>query len=181
MNNRREYDIAFVGLKAGEHVFEYRVEDKFFANYGEQDFTNCIADIKLTLDKNIGFMQLRFDVGGKIDVLCDRCGNTITKQLWDEFNVVVKLVEEPTTMNDQEEDPDVYYIARTESHLHVADWLYEFVNLSIPMQKVCAEDADGNSLCNQEVITKLQQMEEQVQRESNPLWRGLEHFKDLEN
>jgi uncharacterized metal-binding protein YceD (DUF177 family) len=37
-------------------------------------------------------------------------------------------------MNEQEEDPDVYYISRSESHLHLAEWIYEFINLSIPMQ-----------------------------------------------
>ena len=35
-------------------------------------------------------------------------------------------------MNDQEDDPDVYYISRGESHIDVADWIYEFINLSIP-------------------------------------------------
>jgi len=182
MNNRREFDIAFVGLKPGVHVFEYRVDDKFFAAYGEQNFTNCVADIKLSLDKKTGFMQLHFDIGGKVDVICDRCGNTITRDLWDEFNIVVKMTDEPDTMNEQEEDPDVYYISRGESHLHVADWLYEFVNLSIPMQNVCGEDEKGKSKCNQEVIEKLKKMEDDVQKENNnPLWKGLEKFKDLDN
>ena len=38
MGNRREYDIAFVGLKPGIHEFNYQVDDKFFANYKETDF-----------------------------------------------------------------------------------------------------------------------------------------------
>lgn len=51
MSHRREYEIAFVGLKPGIHVYEYRVDDKFFAPYGKQDFSNCDANIKLSLDK----------------------------------------------------------------------------------------------------------------------------------
>lgn len=180
MNHRREYDIAFVGLKPGIHVFEYRLDDKFFIEYGEQDFTHCEANVTLSLDKKNGFMQLKFDIGGTVEVICDRCGNTLKRQLWDEFNIVVKMTDEPEQMNEQEEDPDVYYISRGESHLHVADWLYEFVNLSIPMQNVCGEDEQGESLCNQEVIDKLKQMEDDVKKESNPLWKGLEKFKDLE-
>ena len=61
-------------------------------------------------------------------------------QLWDEFKVTVKMVEDPETMNNQEEDPDVFYLARTESHLYVGDWIYEFINLSIPMQRMCSEE-----------------------------------------
>lgn len=181
MNQRREFDIAFVGLKPGIHVYEYRLEDKFFADYGEQDFSNAAADVKLSLDKHNGFMQLKFDIGGTVDVLCDRCGNALTKQLWDEFNIVVKMVDDPEEMNNQEEDPDVYYIARSESHLHIADWLYEFVNLCLPMQKLCGQDESGTSLCNQEVIDKLRKMEDEVQQAAKPIWKGLEKFKDLDN
>ncbi|MFL9483728.1 YceD family protein [Chitinophagaceae bacterium LWZ2-11] len=180
MSHRREYEIAFVGLKPGVHVYEYRIEDKFFVPYGEQDFQNCMADVKLSLDKNNGFMQLKFDIGGTVDVNCDRCGNTLVKQLWDEFNIIVKMVEEPEVMNEQEEDPDVYYISRGESHITVADWLYEFINLSIPFQKMCPEDEIGGPQCNKEVLEKLKQMEDNVKKDSNPLWKGLEKFKDLE-
>ena len=74
---------------------------------------------------------------------CDRCGNPLTLQLWDEFKVMVKLVDNPEEMNEQEEDPDVYYINRGESHLHLADWIYEFINLSIPLQKMCPPDENG--------------------------------------
>lgn len=177
MNYRREYEIAFVGLKPGEHTFQYQIEDKFFANYGPQDFSNCHADVKVTLDKSNGFIMLKFDVGGTADVNCDRCGNPLHLQLWDEFKIIVKLVDEPEQMNEQEEDPDVYYISKGESHLHLEDWIYEFVNLSIPVQKMCKEDEEGNSQCNPEVLEKLRKMEENVKQAENPIWKGLDKFK----
>jgi len=180
MSQHREYEIAFVGLKPGIHVYEYRIEDKFFVPYGEQDFENCMANIKLSLDKNNGFMQLKFDVDGELNVACDRCGNTLPTQLWDEFNIIVKIVDDPEVMNEQEEDPDVYYIARGESHLHLADWIYEFVNLSIPLQKMCREEEIGGPKCNTEVLEKLRKMEEDVTKDSNTVWKGLDKFKNLE-
>ena len=181
MGKKRDFEIAFVGLKPGGHVLKYDIEDSFFETYGAQDFINCRANVKLTLEKNNGFMQLHFDVSGLVDVDCDRCGNPLTKELWDEFDLVIKLVENPEEMNETEDDPDVFYISRTESHLIVSDWIYEFVNLSVPMQKMCGEDAEGKSLCNQEVIEKLKQMEAEVNKVANPLWHGLDKFKDLEN
>ncbi len=180
MNNRREFEIAFVGLRPGVHEFEYKVEDKFFAPFGEQEFRNCTANIKLTLDKKNGFLQLKFDVDGKAEVDCDRCGNVLTKQLWDEFNIIVKMVDNPEVMNEQEEDPDIYYISRTESHLRISDWIYEFVSLSVPTQKMCKEDEIGGPQCNNEVLEMLKKMEAEVQKESNPLWKGLDKLKGLE-
>ncbi|HJU46401.1 MAG TPA: DUF177 domain-containing protein, partial [Chitinophagaceae bacterium] len=115
------------------------------------------------------------------EVSCDRCGNPLTIDLWDEFNIVVKLVEEPEAMNGQEEDPDVYYISRGESHLHVAGWIYEFINLSVPMQKMCGEDEKGKSRCNKEALEMLKKMETEQKDTANPIWKGLEKFKDLDN
>ncbi len=178
MNFRREFEIAFVGLKTGIHNYEYRVDDKFFANYGSQDFLHCNAVIKLELDKKSSFMLLKFDIDGTADVNCDRCGNPLPLSLWEEFKVMVKLVDNPEEMNEQEEDPDVYYISRGESHLHLADWIYEFINLSIPMQKMCPPEEVGGPQCNKEVLAKLAKVEIKKD-EINPLWKGLEQFKDL--
>lgn len=179
--SRRNYDIAFVGLKPGIHEFEYEINDKFFEEYQEQDFKNCVASIKLTLDKNNGFMLLKFEVGGKLEVNCDRCGNLLPLDLWDEFNIVVKMVENPEEMNDQEEDPDVYYISKGESHLHVSDWIYEFINLSIPMQRMCGPDEIGGPSCNKEVLARLAKLSIEDKKADNPLWKGLEKFKNLDN
>jgi len=181
MNSKREFEIPFVGLKPGIHAFEYNITEKFFEPYQPQDFKNCVANIKLNLDKKQGFMLLKFEIGGTVEVNCDRCGNDLPIELWDEFNIVVKLVDDPDVMNGQEEDPDVYYISRGESHLHLADWIFEFVNLSIPMQKMCKPEEIGGPHCNKEVLDMLRKMDEDNQREGNPIWKGLEKFKNLDS
>ena len=180
MSARREYEIAFVGLKPGEHEYSYEITDKFFEPFQPQDFTNCNAKVKLTLDKKSGFMLLKFDVDGKTEVVCDRCGNDLPLQLWEEYNMVVKMVDNPVEMNETDEDPDVFYISRTESHINVEDWIYEFVNLSIPMQKMCKDDEIGGPQCNVEVLEKLKKMEDEAKSDTNGIWKGLERFKDLQ-
>jgi len=181
MSGKRTFEIAFVGLKPGIHEYVYDIDDKFFADYDQQDFTNCIANIKLKLEKNSSFMLLQFEIGGSLNLICDRCGNTLPMQLWEDFNVVVKLVENPDEMNATEEDPDVYYIGKTESHLNVSEWIYEFINLSIPMQRMCKDEEMGGPYCNQEVLQKLRDMKpsQEEKPEKGNLWKGLEKFKDL--
>ena len=181
MSHRREFDIAFVGLKPGIHEFEYVINDKFFVAYQQQDFRNCHANVKLFLEKQNGFMLLRFEVGGKLELSCDRCGNHLPLDLWDEFRIMVKMVDDADVMNNQEEDPDVYYISRGESHINVSDWIYEFINLSIPMQRMCDEEEIGGPYCNKEVLAMLKKMDVQNSQPTNPLSKGLEKFKDLDN
>ena len=181
MSNRREYEIAFVGLKPGVHEFNYEIDDRFFEEYQEQDFRQTSAHIKLLLEKNNGFMLLRFEVGGKAEVTCDRCNSDFPFELFDEFSMTVKIVEDPDLMNDQEEDPDVYYISRGESHLDVKNWIYEFVNLSIPMQKTCSYENMDGPFCNPAARDLLNKMKPGDDAPTNPLWKGLEKFKGLDS
>jgi uncharacterized metal-binding protein YceD (DUF177 family) len=180
MSSRREFEIAFVGLKPGMHEFEYKVTDSFFADFQEQDFKNCDATIKLVLEKSTSsFLRLRFEIGGTLEVVCDRCSNNLPLQLFDEFQLTVKMVDEPEVMNDQEEDPDVFYISKGESHLDIKDWIYEFINLSLPMQKTCSfENMDGPH-CNPAARALLRGMQANGNGQANPVWKGLEKFKDL--
>ncbi len=181
MGNRREFGIAFVGLKPGVHEYNFEVDEKFFADYQQKDYSNCQASIKLKLEKNTSFMMLKFEVGGSVNVICDRCGNTLPMDLWDEFNMVIKQVENPDEMNENEEDPDVFYISRTESHIHIADWIYEFVSLSIPLQRMCSEKDMGGPQCNKEILAMLKKMKSGVIENNHPLQKGLEKFKKNNN
>ena len=188
MSHRREFEIAFVGLKPGIHEYEYEIKDKFFEAFQQQDFRNIKADVKLSLDKKSSFMLMKFEIGGSLEAVCDRCNNYLPFELWDEFNITVKLVEESELMNEQEEDPDVYYINRGESHIDVANWIYEFINLSIPMHKTCDFEKMDGPYCNKSAIDVLKKLEPRPDKttgpdeeKENPIWKGLEKFKNLDN
>jgi uncharacterized metal-binding protein YceD (DUF177 family) len=100
--------------------------------------------------------------------------------LWDEFEMLVKMVDNPDEMNTVDEDPDVFYISRTESHIDVAGWIYEFVNLSIPTHPMCDESEIGGPQCNNEVLEMLKKMnmEEEQKKSENPIWKGLDKFRN---
>ena len=194
MSHRREFEIAFVGLKPGIHEYIYEIKDKFFDAFQLQDFRNCKADVKLLLDKKAGFILLKFEIGGALETTCDRCNNFLPLELWDEFNITLKMVDDPELMNGQEEDPDVYYINRSESHFDVANWIYEFINLSLPMQKTCSYEKMDGPYCNKTAMDLLKKMEPrptessgraeektETENKDNPIWKGLEKFKNLDN
>lgn len=179
MGKLREFDIAFVGLKPGIHEFHYNVDNKFFESF---DNTNslpdrCAANVKVTLDKSDALMLLKFDIDGSVEVPCDRCGNPLNLALWDEFNLVVKPVDDAEEMNETEDDPDIFYIGRTEGHLHLANLIYEFVLLSIPNQHICPEDEMGRSTCNKEVLAMLEKMKINATENNHPFQKVLEKFK----
>ena len=181
MIRRREFQIAYVGLKPGIHEFTYEIDDSFFDAFQAPDFRKCRAQVKLLLDKQNGFLRLTFEIGGKLEVTCDRCNSNLPLELWDEFHITVKMVEEPEIMNEQEEDPDVFYLSRTESHLDVSAWIYEFINLCLPIQKSCGYEEMDGPFCNPQAREWLKKTDTPPPDPSeNPIWKGLERFKDLE-
>jgi uncharacterized metal-binding protein YceD (DUF177 family) len=175
---RRDYEIAFVGLKPGLTELDYEVGNEFFESSQPTEFSDIHATIKVKLDKHQGFMQLKFEVGGWVDLNCNRCGNPLKIDLWDDFEMVVKLVDNPEEMNENNDDPDVFFIARTESHLSIREWLFEFILLSIPPYPECGEDENGKSKCNPEVLKRLDQLNQNNETKTNPIWKGLDKFKD---
>lgn len=178
MPDHRDFEIAFVGLKPGVTVFEYTIGDKFFEAEKPTDFDHCKAGVKLLLDKHAGFMQLKFEVGGSSEMQCNRCGNPLEVTLFDDFEIVVKQVDNPTEMNDSNDDPDVYFISRNDSHIDVKQWLTEFVQLSMPTYPACAEEEIGGPQCNKEVLDMLKKLEDNDEHKQNPLWSGLDKFKE---
>jgi uncharacterized metal-binding protein YceD (DUF177 family) len=181
MSSRREFEIAFVGLKPGIHEFNYEIDDSFFEGYEQQEFRNSSALVKLFLEKNNSFMRLRFEIGGQAEVTCDRCNSELPLQLFDEFTMTVKMVEEPEVMNEQEEDADVFYISRGESHIDVKNWIYEFINLSIPMQKTCEYENMDGPYCNPAARDMLNNLKPDETPQENPIWKNLQKFKDLDS
>ena len=177
MRQHQAFDIAYVGLKNGLHAFEYQIDNAFFESFSLPDFQQSRLDIKLAMDKKGNFFLLNFEITGSIQVNCDRCGEPFDMAIWDEFPLVVKRVFDPAA-DSQEEDPNVVFIPQQETVLNVAKWVYEFALLSIPMQRIHPNDADGKSMCNPAVLKKLEEMKNGKESQSNPIWQGLEQFRN---
>jgi uncharacterized metal-binding protein YceD (DUF177 family) len=174
----REFEIAFAGLKPGISVYEYELGGKFFDAANSTEFSNCTANVKLNLDKHPTFLQLKFEIGGKAEMTCNRCGNPLEITLWDDFEVLVKMVDNPVEMNAENDDPDVCYISWNETHLNIHDWIYEFVQLSMPTHPICGEDENGESKCNKEVLSMLENLTEQEETIEYTFWKGLDKFRN---
>lgn len=180
MKKSRVFEIAYVGLKDGEHLYEYEIDDRFLKDmgYAEDEISNLNCLVKLRFDKQNGFFQLHFDLDGKAEVVCDRCGDPMVLQIWDEYKLIVKIsyTDEPVERN---EDDEVIFIPKSETVLDVSEWIYEFLILSVPIQHVHPNDERGNSTCNPEALKMLEQLnQEQEEKRNREIWKGLENLRN---
>jgi uncharacterized metal-binding protein YceD (DUF177 family) len=73
-------------------------------------------------------------------------------------------------------EDDVLIVGRDEHEIEVGQYLYEFIILALPYQRIHPEDEDGYSTCNPEMLKKLEahQAQETDQSElTDPRWDVL--------
>jgi len=179
MKHHREFEIAWQGLKEGVHEYEFLLDDRFMK---EQDapaeMHDWNATVKLKLDKKVNFFLLHFDIGGRLALPCDRCGDDFELKLWDEFNLVVKLSGDSEEDVESEDEDDVVFIPRSETVLEISSWLYEFVMLSLPLQRIHPDKEDGTPGCNPQALKLLNQLSEPEGDPEHGIWKGLEALKE---
>ena len=179
MKHQRAYEIAWQGLKPGPHTFEYELDDRFMQERETgSGFSDWKVKVGLSFDKHESFFMLRFDIDGSVTVPCDRCGDDFSLKLWDEFNLIVKLLGENAEEVDDEDD--VVFIPRSETVIDVSVWLYEFVMLSLPIQRIHPDEANATPGCNPKALNLLGSMQDAVVHEpvsDKSIWKGLDAFK----
>jgi len=175
LDKSNEYRIPFVGLKQGVHIFNYELGNNFFSRFEGAVIKESKAKIELRFDKKENFFVLDFYVGGTIRVDCDRCSEPFDQELLDEYKVFVKFDDEAKAMGQQHED--VVFISSSEAHVDVSQLIYEFINLSMPVQKVCPLKEDGTAGCNKKVLAILKEGENSNEQEADPRWSALKKLK----
>jgi uncharacterized metal-binding protein YceD (DUF177 family) len=105
---------------------------------------------------------------------CDRCGDEYEMTLWDEFELLVKQIDDAEVAKKTEDDAEVAYVARSESILDVSTWIYEFIVLSVPIQHIHPDDENLVSTCNPAVLEILNR---QNNEGTHTIWDDLNKVK----
>ncbi len=146
MDVLREFDIEFIKLKEGEHKFEYHISDEFFKAFNSS-LTAQDMLVSLLFTKSGSMFTLVFGISGKIKLDCDRCLSTIDFPVKDSHTVLVKISDYP-----QESSDDLIYLTPHDYKLNIAQHVYDFINLSIPIKKTCSE---VGRVCDPAVTEKI--------------------------
>lgn len=150
MNRISRYDIAFKGLKEGVHKFEYQIDEKFFELFEESlvQMGNITADV--VIKKQSTLLSLVFNLKGSVELTCDRCLEKYNQPIKQNAEIFVKFGEEQV-----DDGGDVLWLLPEEHQLNIAQLLYEYIVLSIPVKHVHPDDKYGQSTCNPEMLEQI--------------------------
>jgi len=173
---KMKYNIDFKGLNEGLHDFEFEVDNKFFEHFEESQVENGKVTIKVVLEKRSSFMKLHFKIDGWLELTCDRCIEYYEQPIENEAEIFVKFGE-----NEFDDGESVIWINPEEHQINLAQIIYEYVTLSIPLRHVHPKNSEGKRNCNKEMLERLKNYthhENDNNITTDPRWDAL---KRLEN
>ena len=174
MESLLEYRIPIKGLSTGIHSFEYQVGSQFFASFEHSPIKEAKLQVNMRLEKKPSLYVLEFDFSGTVRTNCDRCLAEIDLPIAGKDRLLVKVSEKT-----ESEDPEVVYLHPEAQKLEVAEYIYEFVILAIPMIKVYDCEGAENPACDFDMLDKLDPVDEdedQADSGNNPIWDELKKF-----
>ncbi|MBL7780910.1 MAG: DUF177 domain-containing protein [Saprospiraceae bacterium] len=170
MNTLAPYSIPIQGLKVGVHHFQFLIDRDFFALFEGSPIEEGTVKFGVDFDKRPDMLLIDFTFEGSVAAECDRCTAMIDLPLKDQRQLIVKYGKA-----EGEEEDEVVFISREASDFNLAQYLYEFSVLSLPIRNTYDCQSAPNPPCNFEVLDFLSK-EESDARKPGGIWDAL---KDL--
>lgn len=149
------YTILFKGLPEGSHTFDWTIGQSFFAEYEMSEISDAHIDVQVILVKHHSFLELDFVFDGWAEVSCDRCLDPVKLKISSDARMYVKFGNSEALS--EEESDDIVMLPYHEDRFNIAQYIYEYVHLSLPVRRVHPDNEQGINTCNREMIGKLEQ------------------------
>jgi len=138
------------GLSEGLHDFEFEIDNKFFEHFEESLVEQGEVKVMVTLEKRSAFIKLHLKLKGWLELTCDRCLENYHQKMKNETELFVKFGE---TENDEGEN--VIWLLPDDHAINLAQTIYEYTTLSIPLRHIHPKNENGERECNKEMLKKL--------------------------
>ena len=131
MSKFGSYSIQLKTMEIGESVLEYHLDNEFFEAIGEEAIQKGNINAKVRVVKSSKQSELFFELEGKVVVLCDRCLEEMDQPIKTSGHLIVRMGKE--FMDDGD---DIVVIPEEQGVINVSWFMYEFVELAIPIKHV---------------------------------------------
>jgi uncharacterized metal-binding protein YceD (DUF177 family) len=171
MKPLKAFTIKFVGLKLGEHYFEYQIDKTFFEYFEYDEYNDVKVTAKVKLTKKTTLLEFSFAIKGAVNLHCDLTNELFDQPISNSFDLVVKFGEE---YNDENEE--LLIIPHGEYELNIAQYLYELIVLSVPQKRV--HPGVKNGTLQSDILKKLEDLSPEAKQEkeeeaTDPRWNIL--------
>ena len=171
MCNLESYKIDLKALPQGVTNLEFKLDDEYFQAIDAPDIQRGELQSSLSINRTDDFFELNFHTEGVVHIPCDICLDDMDQSIETDDRLMVKFGD------DYSEEDDLVIVAENEGILDISWFIYEFIDLNIPIKHV---HAPGK--CNPAMIEMLQQHSaarsgEEEEEAVDPRWAALLKLK----
>ncbi|MFD0932080.1 YceD family protein [Psychroflexus salinarum] len=176
MRKFKAYAIPFVGLKEGQHRFDYKIDNAFFDLYDFQEFNSSEVAVDLEFTKKANMLELEFNFSGYVNINCDVTLEPYNQEIDNHLSLVIKFGD---VYNDDNEE--LLILPHGDHQVEVQQYIYEGVVLGLPAKRIHPGLEDGS--IKSDILEKLEELkpksikeEEKKQEEIDPRWDKLKEL-----
>ena len=175
MSKLEQFNVDLKALSQGDNILGFVLDDAFFEAIEAPTVRRGRLQTTLTIHRTEDYFDLDFHTEGLVTVACDRCLDDLDQPISADDHLVAKF---GTAYS---EDDELVIVAENEGMLDVSWFIYQFVELSIPLRHV---HAPGK--CNPAMMKALEEHSaarsgvESVESSVDSRWAVLEKLKDTE-
>ncbi|MBP7857177.1 MAG: DUF177 domain-containing protein [Prevotella sp.] len=126
------FKIDLKGLKEDDNIFDFDLDDAFFEAVNAPLVRHGCLHTTLTVHRTGDLFDLDFHTEGSVTIPCDLCLDDMEQAIATDNHLVAKFGD------DYSEEDDLVTVRDNEGILDVAWFIYEFIELSIPLRHVHA-------------------------------------------
>jgi len=162
------YNIEFKGLKEGNHEFDYLIGKAFFELFDGSPVDLGNIEVKILLEKHSTFLELHLSFSGNVELICDRCLEPYNQKIKGNASLFVKFGD-----TESEEGDEVIWLQPEEHQFNVAQLIYEYIVVNIPLRHVHPSLKGGAEGCNPEMLRKLKEYSRHGSEATDERWDTL--------
>ena len=170
------FTIPLNGLTAGKNEFFWQAGKEFFDSFDNAEILDAQLDADVIVEKSGRYIGVDCDVRGKVTVECDRCLDELDMSIDVEIRLSVKYGMEENSEEPQPGEREVIFIPETDAEFDLSQIIYDYVCLSLPMQRTHAEGE-----CNPEAMkyygAPIEAIVSEDEGETNPFATLKDLFK----
>jgi len=171
MKELKEFTIPFVGLKAGEHTYNFEIANTFFEHFEYDEFNGANIHLGVLLEKKATLLEFTLSFKGILNVNCDTTNEPYNQEVEGQYHFVVKFGDE---FNDDNED--ILILPHGSHELNIQQYIYESIVLAMPTRRIHPGIEDGT--LKSEILEKLEELSPMLEKgtekkSTDPRWDDL--------
>ena len=151
MKELKEFTIPFVGLKIGEHQFDFNISKTFFEYFEYEDFNSVAINLEVLLIKKNTMLEFTLAFKGFVNINCDITNEPYNQDLSGSFDFIVQFGDE---FNDENEE--LILIPHGSYEFGIQQYVYESIVLAVPTKRIHPGIEDGT--LHSDILNKLEEL-----------------------